>query len=151
MAFCWIKVKVSKCDEICKETLTNKSCSFKILLRWSLVIYLWYFAKQSFTVKSTSTALESTFSINNFFSKLRIWSFLITFWRELRIWTYLLMKTLMKNFIFVQCNFPITYYSSHWTWSPNVFHTILFLFCPRNASKTLLSWLLVWNIDDVIS
>ena len=40
MVFCWIKVKLSKCDEACKETLISKSKNLKILLRSSLVIYL---------------------------------------------------------------------------------------------------------------
>ena len=34
------KVKLPKCDELCKETLTNKSSNLKIFLRSSLVIYL---------------------------------------------------------------------------------------------------------------
>ena len=59
-------------------------------------IYEWLFLK---SIKRHITAQKMKFSIKDFFSKCeQIRSFM-------RIWSHLLKKSLMENFIFVQCIF----------------------------------------------
>ena len=104
MGFCWIKVKLPKCNEIYQETLTNRKSNLEILLHSFLVIYQQK-VKQT-KKKQTNTAQKVKFLVEGFPSKLQIVSHLVTFQRKLQIWSHLLKQFFMENFIFVWCYLP---------------------------------------------
>ena len=152
MGFCWIKVKLSKCNEIYQETLTNRKSNLEILLHSFLVIY-----QQK--VKQTKKTKKLTPH-----KKLNFWSRvfpvncrLCHIWSRFRgnckfghiYWNNSLWKTsFLCGVTFLIAGSPFTLLNIN----SNVFHITLFSFLPNSASKTLLSWLLTWrNVDEMIS
>ena len=86
-----------------KEVATWKFCDSALYL--SICYIFWGNVLQ---LKVLTLHKKKKFSIKAFFIKLQILSYLVTFQRKVQSWFHLLKKLLIENFVFVQCNLPIT-------------------------------------------